>query len=126
MESAGQQIGEIDGKLIGFGYNAYLSVTEPSLAAHSDFLDLVTLFATSVGYHRAIRRSLKKRMAAAGQGDAVRHIIEDEEFWLLKKPPPPRSFARRVMLEVTGLRLHGRFTTYMAVRDPGNKQFRPE
>ncbi len=86
IESAGQQIGEIDGKLIGLGYNAYVSVTEPSLAANSDFLDLMTLFASSVGYHRAMRRSLKKRLAAAQKGDCAGHIIEDEEFWLLKNP----------------------------------------
>jgi hypothetical protein len=86
LESAGQPIGEIDGKLIGFGYNAYVTINEPSLAANSDFVDLVTLFATSVGYHRAMRRSLKKRIASAQQGNVTRHIVEDEEFWLLKNP----------------------------------------
>ncbi len=86
IESAGKPIGEIDGKLIGFGYNAYVTVTEPSLASNGDFVDLMTLFATSVGYHRAMRRSLRKRLAAVQQGNSARHIIEDEEFWLLKNP----------------------------------------
>jgi hypothetical protein len=86
LESEGRQIGEIDGKLIGFGYNAYVTVTEPSLAANGDFMDLVTLFATSVGYHRAIRRSIRRRVKAVHNGDSERHVIEDEELWLLKNP----------------------------------------
>ncbi len=86
LESEGRQIGEIDGKLIGFGYNAYVTVTEPTLAANGDFMDLVTLFATSVGYHRAMRRSVRRRVAAVKSGASERHIIEDEEFWLLKNP----------------------------------------
>ncbi len=86
LESEGRQIGEIDGKLIGFGYNAYVTVTEPTLAANGDFMDLVTLFATSVGYHRAMRRSVRRRVAAVKSGATERHIIEDEEFWLLKNP----------------------------------------
>ena len=54
LEAEGRKVGEIDGKLIGFGYNAYVTVTEPTLAANRDFMDLITLFATSVGYHRAM------------------------------------------------------------------------
>ena len=86
LEAEGRKIGEIDGKLIGFGYNAYVTVTEPTLAANGDFMDLVTLFATSVGYHRAMRRSVRRRVAAARSGDSQRHIIEDEELWLMKNP----------------------------------------
>ena len=86
LESAGKKIGEIDGKLIGFGYNAYVTVTEPTLAANSDFMDLVTLFATTVGYHRAMRRSIRRRVAAARNGNSECHVIEDEELWLLKNP----------------------------------------
>lgn len=86
LESEGRPIGEIDGKLIGFGYNAYVTVNEPTLAANGDFMDLITLFATTVGYHRAMRRSVRRRVAAAHQGDSERHVIEDEELWLLKNP----------------------------------------
>jgi hypothetical protein len=86
IESEGRQIGEIDGKLIGFGYNAYVTVTEPTLAANGDFMDLVTLFATTVGYHRAMRRSVRRRVAATCEGNTQLHVIEDEEFWLLKNP----------------------------------------
>ncbi len=86
VESEGRQIGEIDGKLIGFGYNAYVTITEPSLANNGTLLDLLTLFATSVGYHRAMRRSVRRRVAAVKRGETARHVIEDEEFWLLKNP----------------------------------------
>jgi hypothetical protein len=86
IESEGRRIGEIDGKLIGFGYNAHVAVYEPTLSENQDFLDLVTLFAASVGYHRAMRKSLKRRVAAIEAGRVEQHVIEDEEFWLLKNP----------------------------------------
>jgi hypothetical protein len=86
IESEGRQIGHIDGKLIGFGYNAHIDFCEPSLAKNADFRDLVTLFATSVGYHRAMRKGLRRRIASAKKGEIQRHVVEDEEFWLLKNP----------------------------------------
>ncbi len=86
IESGGRKIGEIDGKLIGFGYNAHVYVHEPSLAENRHFLDLVTLFATTVGYQRAMRRSVKRRVRAALSGASFRHVVEDEELWLLKNP----------------------------------------
>lgn len=86
IESGGQKIGEIDGKLIGLGYNAYIHVDEPSLAKNRRFMDLLTLFTTSVGYHRAIRKSIRRRVHAIRSGKPIEHIIEDEEFWLLKNP----------------------------------------
>ncbi|MBN2580302.1 MAG: hypothetical protein JXB10_15035 [Pirellulales bacterium] len=86
IESGGRRIGLIDGKLIGFGYNAYIRVSEPTLAANGRFMDLLTLFATSVGYHRAIRRSIKRRVRAIRSGKPIEHVVEDEEFWLLKNP----------------------------------------
>jgi len=86
IESGGRKIGEIDGKLIGFGYNAHIRVNEPTLAKNRRFLDLLTLFTTSVGYHRAMRRSIKRRVRAIKSGKPLQHIVEDEEFWLLKNP----------------------------------------
>ena len=86
LESEGRRIGEIDGKLLGFGYNAYITVHEPSLAENRHFMDLVTLFASSVGYHRAMRRTLRRCLAAIKRGEANKHVVEDEEFWLLKNP----------------------------------------
>ncbi len=82
----GRKIGLIDGKLIGLGYNAFITVYEPALASNGDFMDLLTLFASSVGYHRAMRRNIKRRVAAAKAGPVHGHIVEDEELWLLKNP----------------------------------------
>ena len=86
IESGGRRIGKIDGKLIGLGYDSYVNVDEPSLAKNRRFLDLLTLFATSVGYHRAMRRNIKRRVRAIQSGKEIQHVIEDEELWLLKNP----------------------------------------
>ena len=86
VESGGRKIGYIDGQLIGFGYNAYVHVYEPTLAANQRFLDLLTLFTASVGYHRAMRRSVRRRVRAARSGEPLKDAVEDEEFWLLKNP----------------------------------------
>jgi hypothetical protein len=86
IESGGKKIGKIDGRLIGFGYNAHVHVHDPSLAENRRFLDLLTLFTSTVGYHRAMRKSVKRRVRAALAGASFRHVVEDEEFWLLKNP----------------------------------------
>lgn len=86
VEAEGRKIGEIDGALIGFGYNAHVYVYEPELARDRQFVDLITLFATTVGYQRAMRRSVKRRIAATRNGLPEQHIVEDEEFWLLRNP----------------------------------------
>ena len=72
IESGGRKIGEIDGRLIGLGYNAYVRVHEPSLAKNQRFLDLLTLFAATVGHHRAMRRSVRRRVRAARSGGVGR------------------------------------------------------
>ncbi len=86
VESEGRVIGKIDGALIGFGYNAYVDVFEPDLAQNVDFLDLLTLFATSVGYQRAMRRSLKRRVKAVQQGQSRKNVTEHEELRLRENP----------------------------------------
>ncbi|MCA8997454.1 MAG: hypothetical protein KDA80_10715 [Planctomycetaceae bacterium] len=82
----GRQVGEIDGALFGFGYNAHIHVTEPDLANDRQFADLLTLFTASVGYHKAIRRSIQQRVKASRRGLPAVHIVEPEEFRLLKNP----------------------------------------
>lgn len=86
VESQNQKIGEVDGALIGLGYNAHVYVYEPTLAKDRKFADLLTLFATSVGYHSAMRKSLRRRIKATRNGLCVQNIIEDEEFRLLRNP----------------------------------------
>jgi hypothetical protein len=86
IESGGRKIGEIDGKLIAFGYDAYVRVDEPTLAKNSHFVDLLTLFAASVGYHRPMRQSIRQRVRAIQSGQRLEHVVEDEEAWLLRNP----------------------------------------
>ncbi|HBO45415.1 MAG TPA: hypothetical protein DD670_16080 [Planctomycetaceae bacterium] len=86
IESGGKKIGEIDGKLIGFGYNAYIHVDEPTLAKNGRFLELLTLFTTTVGYHRAVRRNIRHRVRAITSDEPASYVVEDEEFWLMKNP----------------------------------------
>ena len=86
VEAEGRKIGEIDGALIGFGYNAHVCVYEPELAGDNQFLDLLTLFAASVGYQGEMRRSVKKRLSASRRGLAGQQIVEAEEFLLLTNP----------------------------------------
>ena len=84
--SAGKKVGLIDGRLIGFGYNAQIRIDDPELADNRRFLDLITLFTATVGYHRKMRWSVKRRVRAALAGASFQHIVEDEEFWLMKNP----------------------------------------
>ncbi len=84
--AGGRRIGLIDGRLFGFGYNAQIRIDDPSFSDNRPFLDLVTLFTATVGYHRQMRKSVKRRVRAALAGTSFQHVVEDEEFWLLKNP----------------------------------------
>ncbi len=43
---------------------------------------LLTLFAASVGYHKAMRNSVQQRVKDNLSGHGHRHLIEDEELRL--------------------------------------------
>ncbi len=78
----GQKIGLQDSKLIGLGSDSYVDIESHPLARDRAFVDLVTLFAASVGYHKAIRKTIKRRMKAIEKGESHLHLIEDEELRL--------------------------------------------
>ncbi len=82
IEADGEGIGEIDGKLFSFGSDSHLVIDPHPLSSHRPFVDLVTLFAASVGYHRAIRRSIDARVEAALAGESHRNLIQNEELRL--------------------------------------------
>ncbi|MCA9078928.1 MAG: hypothetical protein KDA58_00155 [Planctomycetaceae bacterium] len=86
IEADGQPVGKIDGNLIGLGYNAYLELTEPLLAENRQFIDLLSLFATSISYHRAMRKSISRRVKSVRGGTNWKHVIEDEELRLMQNP----------------------------------------
>ncbi|MDF1814198.1 MAG: hypothetical protein P1V20_18480 [Verrucomicrobiales bacterium] len=89
IEAQGKRIGKIDGKLLALGTDSRIKIKEPALAQDQKFLDLLTLFSASVGFHRTIWKNIRHRIKNI-ESDKSAHIIEDEELWLLKNP-------RRVM-----------------------------
>lgn len=78
----GKSIGLVDGRLFGFGSDSYVNLSDHPLSSSSQFVDLLTLFAASVGYHSAMRRSVKARVHCSLCGEGHRHVIEDEELRL--------------------------------------------
>ena len=82
IEANGESIGEVDGRLFCMGSDSYVDFDDHPLTDCRQFVDLMTLFAASVGYHKAMRRSLKRRVKAACEGKTHCHIIEDEELRL--------------------------------------------
>ena len=82
IEADGDTIGLLDGKLLSLGSDSHLQLDEHPLADSTQFVDLLTLFASSMGYHRAMRRSVKRRVKATRSGQWHCHIIEDEELRL--------------------------------------------
>jgi hypothetical protein len=77
-----KSLGLIDGRLFGFGSDSYVNLSDHELSANTPFIDLLTLFAASVGYHAAMRRSIKSRVQANRSGQSHRHLVEDEELRL--------------------------------------------
>jgi len=82
VEVDGEKIGEVDGQLFCFGTDSYVKLGHHLLAGDTRFLDLLTLFAGSVGYHKAMRRSVRRGVKAAAAGQSYCHVIEDEELRL--------------------------------------------
>lgn len=85
ITAQGQTIGVIDGHLLALGVNSRIRVNEPALAEDARFMDLLSLFAASIGFHRRIRGNIRRRLRAIRQGKSV-HIVDDDEMWLLKNP----------------------------------------
>lgn len=82
VEADGEEMGMVDGKMISFGSDSHLRLHPHALSGDTQFADLLTLFTASVGYHRAMRKSVERRVAAAQAGQWHRHVIEDEELRL--------------------------------------------
>ncbi|MCO8122756.1 hypothetical protein NHH03_13495 [Stieleria sp. TO1_6] len=82
IEADGEAIGEIDGKLFSFGSDSHLVFDPHPLVEQTQFVDLITLFAASVGYHRAMRKSIDRRVDAALSGQSHRNLLQNEELRL--------------------------------------------
>jgi hypothetical protein len=82
VEADGESIGELDGRLFSFGSDSYIDLDAHELAENTRFVDLMTLFTASVGYHKAMRKSVDKRVKATLSGQSHCHVVEDEELRL--------------------------------------------
>lgn len=82
VEADGQRIGDLDGRLFSFGSDSYMDLDAHELAENSRFVDLMTLFTASTGYHKAMRKSVDRRVEATLAGNSHCHVIEDEELRL--------------------------------------------
>ncbi|TWU48775.1 hypothetical protein Poly51_46780 [Rubripirellula tenax] len=83
VECDGNSIGEIDGRLFSFGADSYVDVDACDLSENVGFVDLMTLFTASVGYHKAMRKSVDRRVKAALNGESHCHLVCNEELRLL-------------------------------------------
>lgn len=82
IQCNGESIGEIDGRLFSFGADSYLDIDAGELSQSTGFVDLMTLFTASVGYHKAMRKSVDKRVKAALSGQGHCQVVCDEELRL--------------------------------------------
>lgn len=78
----GQDVGILDGKLLCFGSDSYIDLEGHELADDTGFIDLLTLFTSTIGYHKAMRKSIRRRVKATRAGQGHCHVIEDEEIRL--------------------------------------------
>ncbi len=78
----GKKIGLVNGLLFAMGSDSYINLEPHPLTTCTQFLDLLALFSASVGYHRAMRRSVWNRVEACKAGESHQHVIEDEELRL--------------------------------------------
>ena len=79
-----ERIGFINGVLFAMGSDSYVELYEHPLCHESRFTDVMTLFAASIGYHKSMRRSVKRRIAACQSGEWQKCLLEDEELSIYK------------------------------------------
>ena len=80
----GQRIGFIDGVMFALGSDSYVDLYEHELGKDARFADMMTLFAASVGYHKSMRRSTKKRVQACKSGDWRGCNVGSDELSIFK------------------------------------------
>lgn len=79
-----KSIGLIDEKLLTVGMSNQVTVGDHPLATCPQFMDLLTLFAASSGFHSKIRKNINERVADYRAGNGERHVIDDKEMRLLR------------------------------------------
>lgn len=79
-----QRIGYVNGVLFAMGSDSYVELSEHVLSRDSKFADLLTLFAASIGYHKSMRKSIKRRIAACKSGQWQKCVLDDDELSIYK------------------------------------------
>jgi hypothetical protein len=82
VEANGKHIGVLDGRLFSFGSDSYLDMKAHELSNDSRFMDLMTLFTASIGYHKAMRKSVDRRVESTLAGKSHCHVIDADELRL--------------------------------------------
>lgn len=75
-------VGKIDSKLLCLGSNSYVNLENHELADSTPFQDLLTLFAASIGYHKAMRKNIKQRIRANLSGEEHLNVTDNDEIQL--------------------------------------------
>lgn len=78
----GKSLGKIDGKLATLGSDSYVNLRPHELSGRTPFADILTLFAATVGYHRAMRRNIRRLVKAVSRAQSAAHVIDNEELRL--------------------------------------------
>ena len=79
-----QRIGFVNGVVFAMGSDSYVELSDHELNRDSKFVDMLTLFAASIGYHKSMRKSIKRRIAACKAGDWQKCILDDDELTIYK------------------------------------------
>ncbi len=79
-----EKIGLINGVVFAMGSDSYVELYDHELCNDGKFNDLLTLFAASIGYHKSMRKSTKRRVEACKSGQWQKCLLEDEELSIYK------------------------------------------
>lgn len=82
----GRKIGVIDGKLISMGHNSNIRLFDETLAGDNRFMDILLLFTCTVGFHKAIRKNIRRRIKGLKGKLLNHHVVDRDEMWLMKNP----------------------------------------
>ncbi|THB68100.1 MAG: hypothetical protein D6E12_07190 [Desulfovibrio sp.] len=82
----GRRVAYIDGKLISVGHNSRITIHDEVLAKDKVFADILLLFTATAGFHKEIRKRIKRRMLGLSGKRTNLYVVDRDELWLMKNP----------------------------------------
>lgn len=79
-----ERIGFVNGVMFAMGSDSYVELYHHKLSKDKKFADLLSLFASSIGYHSAMRRSIKRRITACKSGEWQKCLVDSDELSIYK------------------------------------------